>query len=62
MLHSHDLQVLCWVLSGNRDRGLWENWLITKTVSPPRACGGELSGHVASGRGGRVKTSQTESL
>ena len=43
-----------------RDRGLWEKWLIAKTVSPPLEChmskehGGVRFGHVASGRGGRV--------
>ena len=33
MLHSQELQVLHCVVS-ERDRGLWENCLITKTVSP----------------------------
>ena len=69
MLHSHELQVLCCDVSVWRDRGLWGKWLVAKTVfaSPRMAMsrvlpGGAPSGHIASGRGGRAKTSQMKSL
>ena len=50
MLHWRELQVLCCVVS-ERHRGLWENWLIAKTISPfqmphvQSAHGGALSAH-----------------
>ena len=38
MLHLRELQVLCRVCLVERDRGLWENWLIAKTAFPSPRC------------------------
>ena len=42
MLHSCELQVLHCVDSGYRETGgLWDNWLIAKTISLPLECDSE---------------------
>ena len=38
LLHLRELQVLCRVRVVERDRGLWENWLIAKTAFPSPRC------------------------
>ena len=69
MLHLRELRVLrCVVCLERETERLWENWLVTKTAFPPldATCPAPawwvLRGHVAPGRGGRVKTDQTKSL
>ena len=61
MLHLRELRVLCLIVLFRATERLWENWHITKTAFPSPQCkmscvGLALRGHVAPGRGGRVKT------